>query len=195
VLVGGGGVSPYGGNRAGKSSASVCVGRGAVLIDAEKSRASCSRRRRQGFSDVERFGPASSAPTVSSTARPIAGRSCFPDSGAHDLNRLMCPLDRNHDRERIAAMPIRQRGALRHRVGASGKGYDTAGTLVVDARPKSPSIASLISGAWTPPTPARRIAAQIRADERVARADFASTQRSKTTCLAVESVGLGEKTL
>lgn len=169
-------VALTGGIGAGKSSASVLlVEKGAVLIDADKVARELQQPGGAGFQPiVDRFGP-SVVGGDGQLDRPAIAAIVFADEAArNDLNIIMWPLIGSTIGERIAANAETDNVVLLDipLLGASGKGYDTAGTVVVDC-PIDVALDRLVTQrGMDADDAARRIAAQISREERLGMADF-----------------------
>jgi len=169
-------VALTGGIGAGKSSASVLlVDKGAVLIDADQVARELQQPGGAGFQPiVERFGAAVVGADGELDRPAIAGIVFSDEAARNDLNMIMWPLIGATIGERIAANAETDNVVLLDipLLGASGKGYDTAGTVVVDC-PVDIALDRLVNQrGMDADDAARRIAAQISREERLAMADF-----------------------
>jgi len=169
-------VALTGGIGAGKSSASaLLVERGAVLIDADAVARELQRPDGAGFQPiVDRFGPGAVGPD-GELDRPAIAAIVFADEAArNDLNMIMWPLIGSTINDRVAANAETDNVVLLDipLLGASGNKYTVAGTIVVDC-PIEVALDRLVNQrGMDADDAARRIAAQITRDERVALADF-----------------------
>lgn len=165
-----------GGIGAGKSSASgLLVERGAVLIDADAVAKELQRPAGAGFQPiVDRFGPGAVG-ADGELDRPALAAIVFADDAArNDLNMIMWPLIGSTINDRVAANAETDNVVLLDipLLGASGNAYTVAGTIVVDC-PIEIALDRLVNQrGMDAEDAARRVAAQITREERLALADF-----------------------
>jgi dephospho-CoA kinase len=165
-----------GGIGAGKSSASaLLVDRGAVLIDADAVAKELQRPAGAGFQPiVDRFGPGVVADDGELDRPAIAAIVFADDAARNDLNLIMWPLIGSTINDRVAANADTDNVVLLDipLLGASGNAYAVAGTIVVDC-PVEVALDRLVTQrGMDADDAARRIAAQITREQRLALADF-----------------------
>lgn len=165
-----------GGIGAGKSSASaLLVARGAVLIDADAVAKELQRPDGAGFQPiVDRFGSSAVADNGELDRPAIAAIVFADDAARNDLNMIMWPLIGSTINERVAANRDTDNVVLLDipLLGASGNAYAVAGTIVVDC-PIEIALDRLVTHrGMDADDAARRIAAQITREQRLALADF-----------------------
>ncbi len=181
-----------GGIGAGKSSASaLLVERGAVLIDADAVAKELQRPDGAGFQPiVDRFGDGVVG-ADGELDRPAIAAIVFADDAArNDLNVIMWPLIGSTINERVIANAETDNVVLLDipLLGASGNAYNVAGTVVVDC-PIEIALDRLVNQrGMDADDAARRIAAQISREERLALADFVidNSGSSEDLALAVD---------